>query len=356
MIAYVYMIYHLIYLLYKRTGWSGYSKQNKYPKLLSALICVFSAKSPEAHQSPQLGWLALELLCCSSHPKDLVFEDRQTTPKEWRRASEWSNLGEERNACIGVVSVFVQVDVLFMRSKRQFSDVIVGNHLTRLGECWPTYLLRHFMEPWDFRKQTHGWETATKTKWLIATVDETMQRFTHTISASVDMILSLDAIIRWFSTSEPCQIAAKDHVITRHSIPMPNLTNGYGKAVFALLSTWALGKFQLHWAQENHRPTTRGSLCNPSVNLCQQSKPYKKNTNYIHAVFRQLHPFHLLQAVLLLQGSVSLFFVPWWHSGSRHDIPERNEWIHVLSWVVLEFGLLRAYPQTRKKLLHDASI
>ena len=28
------------------------------------------------------------------------------------------------------------------------------------------------------------------------------------------------------------QIAAKDHVITRHSMPMPNLTNGYGKAVF----------------------------------------------------------------------------------------------------------------------------
>ena len=44
---------------------------------------VFSLPNPTSPRaSPQLGWLAWELLCCSSHPKDLVFEDRQTTPKE----------------------------------------------------------------------------------------------------------------------------------------------------------------------------------------------------------------------------------------------------------------------------------
>ena len=78
-----------------------------------------------------------------------------------------------------------------MRSKRQFSDVIFGNHLTQLDECWPTYLLRHFMEPWYFRKQTHGWETKKNIKGLIAAVDENMQRFTHTISVRLSAIYDI---------------------------------------------------------------------------------------------------------------------------------------------------------------------
>lgn len=252
MIACVYITYYLI-PIYKWTGWSGYSKQNKYPKLLSASICVFSAKSPEAHQSPQLGWLALELLCCSSHPKDLVFEDRQTTPKEWRRASEWSNLGEERNACIGVVSVFVQVDVLFMRSKRPFSDVIVGNHLTQLDECWPTYLLRHFMERNHEISESKPMAEKQQKRPNDCSRGGTHAVHSHDFSSSEHDLRYLKAsiwlshlmqFIPWFSASEPCQIAAKDHVITRHSMPMPNLTR-------------TLGRFQTHWA--NHRPTSRGS-------------------------------------------------------------------------------------------------
>ena len=144
-----------------------------------------------------------------------------------------------------------------------------------------------------------------------------------TISESVDMVVSIDAIIRWFSTSEPCQIAAKDHVITRHSMPMPNLTNGYGKAVFTLLFTWTLGKFQTHWAQENHRPTSRGSLYNPSVNLCQQLKSHNKHTNYIHAVFRQLLHSTCYTQFYCFRGLFLYFWcpgdIPAWHP--------RKEWM-----------------------------
>ena len=160
--------------------WLQWTKNN-IKRLLWFYIC-FLCQIPQAHQSPQLGWWALELLCCSYHPKDLVFEDRQTMPKEWRRASEWSNLGDETNACLVLFKCLCKLIFHSCVQNVKFQMyIVVGNRLTELDECWPAYLLRHFMEPWDFRKQTHGWETAEKTKRLIAAVDESMQRFTHTI-------------------------------------------------------------------------------------------------------------------------------------------------------------------------------
>lgn len=273
--------------------WLQWTKNN-IKKLLWFYIC-FLCQIPQAHQSPQLGWWALELLCCSYHPKDLVFEDRQTMPKEWRRASEWSNLGDETNACLVLFKCLCKLIFHSCVQNVKFQMYIYT--------CWKSLDRTWWMLARIFAQAFHGTMRFQKANpWLRNSREDQKTDCSggriHAAVHSHDYFSSSQRDLRylkasiWLSHLMQLFVGFQQANFAKLRLRITSLlgiacqcrtwpmdTNGYGKAVFTLLYF----AFYLDTETVSNPLGTRKSQANIkgipmqsiSNNLCQQSKPQK---------------------------------------------------------------------------------
>lgn len=131
-------------------------------------------------------------------------------------------------------------------------------------------------------QKANPWLRNSKKDQMIAAVEEPMQ-FTHTISVRLSTIY--DIWKRRYDCLTWCNLFLGFQQANLAKLRL-RITSLPGIA--CQCRTWPG-----HWEGFKLTGQITGQrqgdpLCNPSVNLCQQSKPHNRHTNYIQAVFRQI--------------------------------------------------------------------